>query len=201
MELIKLESKQIKQAASVLAASFFDYPMFTFYFPETQRRERYLSWYLGNVLNCAVRYGEVYSTPEISGVLFYLPPGHTRITLWENIRNGFLFTPIVMGLLNYQRSMACEDFVGKVHETIMNGRPHYYLWGLAVDPAQKKTGIGSALMQLLLSRADAETKPVYLETHDENNVRYYQRMGFQLAGTEVIPKYNLPIWCMVREPR
>jgi ribosomal protein S18 acetylase RimI-like enzyme len=174
--------------------------MFTFYFPEPQKRKRDLPWYLGNVLNCAMRYGEVYTVPGITGVIFVLPPGHTQISLWENINNGFLFTPIVMGFQNYQRSMACEKFVGKTHETNMNARPHYYLWGLAVDPAHQQSGVGSALMQTILSKADAEQMPIYLETHAEKNVAYYERKGFHLASTAMIPKYDLPFWCMVREP-
>ena len=70
MEIIKLDPRQLKRASDVLAASFFDYPMFTFYFPDPKRRIRYLPWYFRNVLNSALRYGEVYTTPEISGVIF-----------------------------------------------------------------------------------------------------------------------------------
>lgn len=81
MEIIKLDPNQKKKASNVLASAFFDYPMFTFYFPDRKRRSRYLSWYLGDVLNCALHYGEVYVTPEISGVIFTLPPGHTKISL------------------------------------------------------------------------------------------------------------------------
>jgi len=71
---------------------------------------------------------------------------------------------------------------------------------LAVDPGQKAKGIGAALMLLVLAKADAQKLPVYLETHDENNVRYYQKHGFDLLHAVSIPKYGLPIWCMLREP-
>ena len=200
MEIVRLDPRQKRSAADVLAAAFYDYPMFTFYFPDPKRRTRYLSWYLGNVLNCALRYGEVYTTPDTAGVIFTLPPGHTKISLWEYIQNGFLLSCFVLGLRNYARSMDCETFVGNMHETIMAGRPHYYLWGLAVDPRQKRKGVGSGLMAPMLAKADADNKPVYLETHDENNVGYYQKMGFDLVHTGLIPKYDLPIWCMLREP-
>jgi ribosomal protein S18 acetylase RimI-like enzyme len=200
MEIIKLDPRQKKKASSVLAAAFFDYPMFTFYFPDPKRRARYLPWYLGNVLNCALRYGEVYTTPEISGVAFTLPPGHTKLSTWEYIQNGFLGAPFLLGFRNYRRSMDCETFVGNTHEKIMDSRPHYYLWGLVVDPGQKRKGIGTALMQPVNAKADADKKPIYLETHDEKNVAYYQRMGFDLVHTDRIQKYELPIWCMLREP-
>ena len=200
MEIIRLDPRQLGRASRVVAASFFHYPMFTFYFPDPQHRTRYLPWYFKNVLNTALRYGAVYTTPEVSGVIFTLPPGHTRISIWEYIQSGFLLTAFVLGFRNYKRSMECEDFVGATHADLMKNRPHVYLWGLAVDPNQKAQGIGTALMRPLLAQADAERMPVYLETHDERNVRYYQKHGFNLLRTTCIPKHGLPIWCMLREP-
>ena len=200
MEINKLDPRQIKRAAEVLAAAFFDYPMFTFYFPDPRRRTRGLPWYFKNILNSALRYGEVRTTPEISGVIFTLPPGHTKLSIWEYIQSGFLLSPFVLGFRNYKRSMECEDFVGITQMALMKDRPHIYLWGLGVDPRQKTRGIGTALIRPLLARADAQKLPIYLETHDEDNVRYYRKHGFDLIHTACIPKHELPIWCMLREP-
>jgi GNAT superfamily N-acetyltransferase len=200
MEIIKLDPSQIYKAAEVLSASFFDYPMFTFYFPDPQRRSRNLPWYFRNILNTALRYGEVYTNPELSGVIFTLPPGHTQISTWEYIQCGFLLTAFKLGYRNYMQSMECEDFVGATQIALMKNRPHYYLWGLAVDPRKKFHGFGSALMQPVLAQADDRKLPVYLETHDEKNVLYYQKHGFELLCSTSIPKYQLPIWCMLREP-
>jgi ribosomal protein S18 acetylase RimI-like enzyme len=200
METIKLNPGKKKEAAEVIAAAFFDYPMFTCYFPDPEKRARILPWYLENVLTCALHYGEVYTTPEISGVIFTLPPGHTKISLGEYLKNGFLLTPFVLGFRDFVRSQECEQFVADTHESVMDQRPHYYLWGLAVDPDHKRKRIGTALMQPFIDKVDAEEKPTYLETHDERNVGYYQRMGFSLVHTDRIPKYDLTIWCMVREP-
>lgn len=199
MEVIKLDPRQINRASEVLAASFFDYPMFNFYFPDSQRRTRYLPWYFKNILNAALRYGAVYTTPEVSGVIFTLSPGHTKISIWEYIQSGFLLTPFVLGFRNYKRSMECENFVGITQIELMKKRPHYYLWGLAVDPRQKARGIGRVLLLPLLAQADAQKMPIYLETHDEKNVPYYQKYGFDLICATSIPKYHLPIWCMLRE--
>ena len=200
MEIIKLDPRQKKRASEVVAAAFFDYPMFTLYFPDPKKRARVLPWYLENVLNCALRYGEVYTTAEISGVIFTLPPGHTKISQSEYIQNGFLLTPLLLGFRDYVRSQECEKFVADTHEKIMGDRPHYYLWGLTVDPIQKRKGIGTALLRPVIEKADVEKKPIYLETHDEKNVAYYQRMGFSLVRTDMFPKFDLAIWCMLREP-
>ncbi|MGA2478521.1 MAG: GNAT family N-acetyltransferase [Spirochaetia bacterium] len=133
-------------------------------------------------------------------MIFTLPPGHTKVSLWEYVQNGFLLTPIFLGFRNYRNSMECEAFVEHTHEELMRDRPHYYLWGLAVEPGRKRTGIGAALMTPVLSKADTSKMPIYLETHDENNVPYYQRHGFAMIRTARIPKHSLQIWCMLREP-
>jgi ribosomal protein S18 acetylase RimI-like enzyme len=200
MEIIKLDPRQKKRASEVVAAAFFDYPMFTFYFPDPERRARILPWLLGNVLTCALHYGEVYTTPEISGVIYILPPGHTKISLSEYIKNGFLLTPLLLGFRDSWRSQECEKFAASMHEKVMNHRLHYYLWGLAVDPNHKRRGVGTALMKPVIEKADADKKPIYLETHNEKNVGYYQRMGFSLVHTDKLPKFDLTIWCMLREP-
>ena len=159
-----------------------------------------MPWYLGKVVDTAIHYGEVYTNPEATGVSFILPPWHTRISQIEYIHCGFLPAPFILGLRDFVRSQLCEDFIGKMHEEIMAGRQHYYLWGLAVDPAQKRCGIGSALLRPILARADAEQMPIYLETHDEKNVAYYQRVGFTLEKEAEIPDSSISVYGMVREP-
>jgi GNAT superfamily N-acetyltransferase len=201
MDVIKIGSEQKKRAAEVLTAAFYHYPQQKYYFPDLKKRTKYLEWYMANVLNCALRYGEVFAPVDLSGVIFILPPGRTKISTWEYARNGFLFALFILGLRQYSRMMECEDFAAKVHEEIMEGRPHYYLWGVAVDPGQQRKGVGKILLNKLLEKADSENKPIYLETHDEKNVFYYQQKGFELAKTDKISGHTLQIWCMVREPK
>ena len=94
----------------------------------------------------------------------------------------------------------CEKIVEKVREEIMARRLYYYIWGLAVDPRHYRRSLGTALLKSLIVRADAEKMPIYLETHKETNIAYYKRMGFSLVRSDSISKYNLPFWCLVREP-
>jgi Acetyltransferases len=201
MDIIKLELSQKRKAAEVASAAFFDYPMMIHYFPSVKKRRRWLAWYMEKTLNCAIRYGEVTVTSDLSGVMFVLPPGHTRLSVAEYIKNGFLFAPLVVGLQNYGKNDDCETFVADTQERLMNGREHYYLWGLVADPKAQRKGAGHALIETLTKKCDAENKPVYLETHDEANVEYYERFGFKLEYTGTIPKQGIDIWCMIREPK
>jgi len=200
MEIIRLKSNQIKKASAVLANSFYYYPMFRFNFPDPNKRTRYLPWYFRNILNCAHRYGEIFTNADLTGVIFYLSPDHNQISLWEYVQNGFLLTPLLMGFQNYQRSMDCEKYVEATRIRLMDSQPHYYLWSLAVDPTNKGKGIGSALINPVLEISDREKIPIYLETHDERNVFYYQKFDFFLERAK-IPVHELSFWCMARKPK
>lgn len=199
MQILNLEPTQSRKAAEVVSSAFFHYPMLTHYFPDPERRKRWMPWYMEKTLDCAVRYGEVFVTSDFSGVMFILPPGHTRLTKVEYIQNGFLFVPFVMGYRNYVKNDECESFVADTQERLMSGRDHYYLWGLVADPKTQRKGIGSALLKVLTDKCDAESMPIYLETHEQKNVAYYERFGFKLIHKDTIPKHGLDIFCMLRE--
>ena len=79
-------------------------------------------------------------------------------------------------------------------------QPHYYLAILGADPLFQRAGAGSAAIQPMLDRCDAEGTPAYLETQKEDNIAYYHRSGFSVV--EEIRVDGCPsMWAMRREPR
>lgn len=200
MKAIALEPKRKKEAAAVVARAFFDYPSLKAYFPVEKSRNWKLPWYMARVMESAMRYGEVMTTDDLSGVLFLLPPGHTRLTDWEYAKCGFLAAPLVVGLRRYSFVNASEAFLADTQERLLQGRPHYYLWGIAVDPARQRSGAGSTLLNALFDKVDQQDMPVYLETHRFANVAYYEQRGFRLILSGTMPGDDLPFWCMLREP-
>lgn len=200
MDMLRLKPSQKKSAARVFARSFFDYPMMTFNWPDPDRRARYFEWYWGCALNYGFRYGEIYTTPDIAGISIWLPPGQTHITTWRYLRSGYLPLPFAMGTRQFfTRAMKNDDFVLKIHSQTMPG-PHWYLWAIAVDPDQQNRGIGTRLVQPGLARAEAQHLPCYLETHDSQNIPFYQKHGFEMVRTELVPGTDLRFWCFVRPP-
>ena len=62
-------------------------------------------------------------------------------------------------------------------------------------------GIGSALMQPALAKADAAHLPAYLETQKEINVKLYQKHGFDVVVETNLPDNGPHVWCMKRPAR
>jgi ribosomal protein S18 acetylase RimI-like enzyme len=201
IERIRLKPSEKAAAARICARAFADYPMITCYWPDPERRARHLEWYWRCIINYGLRYGEVYTTSDIPGISVWLPPGQTHITTWRYALAGFLPLPLLMGIKQFfTQTMKGDDLVHQVHEATMP-EPHWYLFVLAVDPDQQGMGIGSALVQPGVESADAQHLPCYVETHDERNIAFYLKNGFDLVRTEPVPGSDLHFWCFVRTNR
>jgi ribosomal protein S18 acetylase RimI-like enzyme len=76
---------------------------------------------------------------------------------------------------------------------------HVHLGPLAVDAHLQGHGIGSLIMRKHCRRLDGDGDVGYLETDKAENVRFYERFGFEVIGEE--PVIGTANWFMRREPR
>ncbi len=76
-------------------------------------------------------------------------------------------------------------------------RPHSHLGPVAVQLDLQGRGIGSKLMSEYASRLDAAGEDAYLETDKPENVRLYERFGFETISEG--PVLGVPNWFMWRE--
>lgn len=78
------------------------------------------------------------------------------------------------------------------------GERHWHLGPVAVDAHLQGMGIGSALMREFSAKMDAAGEVAYLETDKPENVRFYERFGFETVGEEDV--LGVPNWFMTRCP-
>ena len=55
---------------------------------------------------------------------------------------------------------------------------------MAVDAHLQGMGIGSKLMRVFCAKMDAAGEDAYLETDKPENVRFYERFGYEVIGEE-----------------
>jgi len=67
--------------------------------------------------------------------------------------------------------------------------PHWYLPWMGVLPEAQGMGVGSALLDAGLARADADGHPVYLEATSRRSAALYARHGFDLRSTVSLPDF------------
>jgi len=77
--------------------------------------------------------------------------------------------------------------------------PHVHLGPFAVDAHLQHQGIGTLIMQEHCGRLDAAGEVGYLETDKPENVRFYERFGYEVIGQESV--IGVPNWFMRRSAR
>lgn len=136
------------------------------------------------------------SGSTIAGVAAWLPPGVFPATSGTRaLRQGLRALPaIVRG--HHRRTaykLMNEMTARHPHEE------HWYLMVLGTDPHFQRRGVGRALLEPTLARADEIGLPAYLETQTEANLAYYRRFGFEVVDSFTVGGCP-PLWQMQRAP-
>jgi ribosomal protein S18 acetylase RimI-like enzyme len=196
---IHLDPRHFKQASQVMSRAFHNDPVWVYLLPDETKRRRLLPAFFNILVRYSLRYGQVYSTANIEGVACWLPPGNTFPRFDRLARIGTLdgLRASGLGLAGFRRYLHMESYFDNIHKQAVPG-PHWYLWGIGVDPACQGQGIGAALMQPILALAANDGLPCYLETSNERNVPFYRKHGFVVSKEGIVPGTELRVWRMVR---
>jgi ribosomal protein S18 acetylase RimI-like enzyme len=199
--IVQLHPSQVKLAAKVLSSAFSNDPFVAYFLPsEKPAQLKSLRYFSAAMIRYSEVYESIYTTAgKPKGVAIWLPP----------VESGFQFSQIsrllMSGLLGIPFQIRWERFmtgIGLFFQGLGEQQmrePHWYLAMLGVDAGYQGQGIGSALLQPILQRADQEEMPCYLETSTAAAVRFYQRHGFAVEEyQEIVP--GLPYWKMKRAP-
>jgi GNAT superfamily N-acetyltransferase len=73
---------------------------------------------------------------------------------------------------------------------------HLHLGPIAADAGRQGQGIGTEMMKAFCAMADGHSLPAYLETDKAENVRFYEKFGFETMGET--PVIGVPNWFMAR---
>lgn len=186
----------VRAMTAMLARAFDDDPVATYLFPSAWRRPGGLRTFFGvQMRSDLLPHGGVYTTEGCLGAALWAPPGKPSPSRLRALLAVVPVVPYVMGQ-TLRRSLR---FLAQV-EAIHPHEPHWYLETLGTEPALQGQGIGSALLQPVLRRADADGVRAYLESSKRENVPFYRRHGFEVTR-EVRLEGGPSIWTMWRDPR
>jgi ribosomal protein S18 acetylase RimI-like enzyme len=196
--LTKLE---LQDAALVSAHAFHTDPFFEFLSPRAiPRSQGLVIWshsicaHLGpkGTLLTARREG------RIVGVGAWVPPGgypypaSTQVAQTLGALHALYRTPTAL-----VKGLRYLTAIEKAHPK----EDLWYLQLLACAPEHQRTGVGAALMEGTLARADGDGVAAYLETQNEDNLAYYARFGFEVVNILSPVRAGPRLWALRREPR
>jgi GNAT superfamily N-acetyltransferase len=197
VDVRELPRDRFEEASVVLADAYLDDPGWVAVGPRHRRRRHaYTRRICRGALSIVDRWGgriwNVQRDGEVAGVLTSCDPGQwpppqLRATAMQALG------PTLAGPAVLYRSLVADAEMHEHHPQ----EPHFFVWMLAVSPRHQRSGVGRALLQTALERADELGADTYLETANPDNLPYYSSFGFRQIGETKLLRAT-PIWFMMR---
>jgi GNAT superfamily N-acetyltransferase len=171
-------------------------------FPDPARRRHALLPFFEGALADGIRHGCVwgaFAAGTLVGAAVWLPPGRYP---WSTARKLRAQPRMLRALAAAPRSASAFGRLGQHIEAAFPSGTYWYLQVVGVDEGAKGAGVGTALLEPGLRRADRDRTPCYLETDSERNVGWYRRLGFRIerSGLPFAGPGGPPYWTMIRPP-
>jgi hypothetical protein len=198
-----VDSFQVSQTealATMLSRSFQNEPNFVYIMPDEQARRTILRWFFQMVAIPASRvFGEIFTTNQIDGASLWIRGG-SGLTFERLIRNAIPRMPLKLDQASLRRWINLSARVEKARHRLVRG-PHWYLLALGVETSIDRFTLSGLLTGSVLSRADSDRIPCYVEIFDERDLSFYENLGFRVEGAGNIPQGGPSFWAMIRAPK
>jgi len=195
------------QAAVELAArAFHDDPLFVHLHPDPATRDRefadihmaflrriYLP--IGLAETATVDRQRTDADLRFAGMALWLPPDAQKGLLLKE----WLCLPAMVRSVGLRRTRFMMREYSAFDDAWPSDRRFHYLGLIAVDPSAQGLGVGSALLEAGIERADRDQAGVYLETSTDANLAFYRKHGFDILREIHLPTSPMH-WAMWRPP-
>jgi len=183
----------------VLADAFAEDPVFSWLIPPGVRgRDNRMRTFFTSMSRGYLRQSKpCYLTGDASAAALWAAPGAwamplSQITL-EAAPSGLAFRHRLI------RALRTQLQVERLHAA--QSSPHWYLGYLGTRRDRQGQGLGTQMLQEVLTGVDADGVPAYLESSSERNLPLYERNGFRVIGELRALGHGPTIWRMWREPQ
>jgi len=173
--MIKARIDDKARVVDLLTQSFNDNQSVNYIVKQDNKRVDRIRFLMEYSFEVCSMFGEVWLSDDRKACALVLYPQLKRTTLksmWLDIR--LIFKSIGLGdvLQALNRETQIKGLQPKNEMT--------YLWFVGVDPVYQHSGIGSKLLNEIISEANSKKLPIYLETSTLQNLPWYQRFGFEV---------------------
>jgi len=191
-------SADAEAMTGVISAAFDADPLWSWAFPDPQRRPaQYARWWRLCV-DGAQRFPWTWVAGAYAAVSVWLPPGEPELSPEQEAQ----VEPLITELLGAADAPRVLETLHRFEAARPTDSPHYYLSLLGTAPAQRGRGVGMALLADNLARVDADAAAAYLESTNPANLARYESVGFRRLGEFAAGGSGSPVvTTMWREPR
>jgi GNAT superfamily N-acetyltransferase len=186
----------LETVAEILAAAFYEDPVWAWAFPDPERRldQHRAAW--GYLTEAALDYAWVQVEESGGAAAVWVPAGKPELSPEQAER----FADLLRGLLGEDAGRAL-DTVERFDRAHPHEPPHFYLSLLGTHPDHRGQGLGMELVAEALARIDELGAAAYLESTNPVNHRRYEGVGFLPRGSFELGEDGPAVLRMWRDPR
>jgi GNAT superfamily N-acetyltransferase len=186
---------EIPAAVETLARAFYADPVWSWAFPDPERRLGQHRAVWGLVAAAALEYGSAWLVGDCAAVALWIPPSKPELRPEDEER----LEGLLGDLLGAGAARVLETFE-RFEAAHPDREPHYYLSLLGTHPDYRGRGLGMRLLAATLERIDSEGAPAFLESSNPVNTPRYERLGFAVCGEFELSEDGPSVTQMWREP-
>jgi len=173
--MIRATLQDRERIVFLLSQSFIDNQSVNYIVGQAKDKTTRIQALMSYSFDVCFHFGEVYLSDEKSACALILLPGSKRtslLSIWLDIK--LVFNAI--GVFRISAALKRESAIKKLQLQ----KDHLYLWFVGVHPAEQHRGIGTQLLQAIISYANTRSLPVCLETSTVANLPWYKKNGFEV---------------------
>jgi hypothetical protein len=173
--MIKAISSDKQLIVAILTDSFSQNQSVNYIIKQDGKRVERIKALMDYSFDICFLFGEVYLSDDKKGCALILYPDKKKTTF----RSIYLDSKLAvkcLGIKNLFKAMRREDVITKQHPNELM----YYLWFIGVSIEHQHLGIGSKLLQDIITEGHRQKRAIYLETSTLKNIPWYQHFGFTI---------------------
>lgn len=186
-----LQPSDIPSLSALYALCFQDNPAYRYLFPglSQERLLQALQWLFTIRLQALMLYQVPFYIAIIQGEVVGgagCIPHSKKPTLWTLLSTGFMFWPFRWGIWSFIRVCLMTFMIADVERKYAPSAQAELVM-VAVSPAQRRLGIGEAILRRILYDMEFQNMNICLSTQNSANLRFYSKFGFkQVQAVKVL---------------
>lgn len=136
----------------------------------------------------------VVTSDSLEGIaIIERPENHRNFSSVPDIAFGLPL--LALGLPTIRKMITYQSKATRKQKELIK-EPFWYLRMIAIDPMFQHKGYASRLLKPALEEARIHKQPVFLETHNKNNLPLYEHLGFAIIDQTIMEDSGLVHYCM-----
>jgi len=201
-ELYKIEKSDVDKCIITLRDAFKHDPVWKEMVRDDPDKDKTLTGFFAVPVLCGMKFGKAYAiSNQIEGLAVWAPGEKTYMNILGILISGAMAYGSMIGKSSRKNLSIISKYLNPDRKSNMKGKKYIHLLIIGVNSENQGKGYGGKLLNKIIEECDKKGRYLYLETELEENVRFYEKHGFQVIKKINIIELNVPMWEMVRAPK